>query len=556
MRTDIRRIAFAYLRLSNEEAAEGESSSIKNQRMIIQDYCERNEILLVRVFIDDGWSGGNFDRPAFQEMIALLEQGKANIVITKDLSRLGRDMREASYYAEQYFPEHGIRYLTVADNFDTEQENVMAPFQFAMNEVYLRDGSRKVKEVLKAKREKGLYCACAPYGYVKDPRNKNRVVPDEETAPIIQRIFEAAANGDSSRKIAMDLNNDGIVPPLKYKVLYKGNFSEGGAARASDLWNYTTVKRILKNPVYLGHTLLGKSKKVSVKSKKKLNVPKEQWAVTENTHEPIVTQEVYDLAQFNLGKGTFDFRQYDHVRRSIFSGIAFCAQCGHALCSCGTVYKGEREKYWYLRCNRHRLDITDPCVGARIKYSDILEVVRQDLNSLICLSLEEKETVVREAMRRAGDDNLIRVKQLQLQKAKARLSTIDKVITKLYTDNAEGKIDDSRLERMLSELQRESAGLEKTIDSLSVIDSVNETQESYRAFFELANKYTHIKELDRDTLVTFVRRIEVGPKELPEGTQKATHRNQPFRQSVRIFYKFIGELESPPVREFPAVTDL
>lgn len=556
MRTDIRRIAFAYLRLSNEEAAEGESSSIKNQRMIIQDYCERNEILLVRVFIDDGWSGGNFDRPAFQEMIALLEQGKANIVITKDLSRLGRDMREASYYAEQYFPEHGIRYLTVADNFDTEQENVMAPFQFAMNEVYLRDGSRKVKEVLKAKREKGLYCACAPYGYVKDPRNKNRLVPDEETAPIIRRIFEAAANGDSSRKIAMDLNNDGIVPPLKYKVLYKGNFSEGGAARASDLWNYTTVKRILKNPVYLGHTLLGKSKKVSVKSKKKLNVPKEQWAVTENTHEPIITQEVYDLAQFNLGKGTFDFRQYDHVRRSIFSGIAFCAQCGHALCSCGTVYKGEREKYWYLSCNRHRLDIMDPCVGVRIKYSDILEVVRQDLNSLISLSPEEKEAVAREAMRRAGDDNLIRVKQLQLQKAKARLSTIDKVITKLYTDNAEGKIDDSRLERMLSELQRESAGLEKTIDSLSVIDSVNETQESYRAFFELANKYTHIKELDRDTLVTFVRRIEVGPKELPEGTQKATHRNQPFRQSVRIFYKFIGELESPPVREFPAVTDL
>ena len=556
MRTDIRRIAFAYLRLSNEEAAEGESSSIKNQRMIIQDYCERNEILLVRVFIDDGWSGGNFDRPAFQEMIALLEQGKANIVITKDLSRLGRDMREASYYAEQYFPEHGIRYLTVADNFDTEQENVMAPFQFAMNEVYLRDGSRKVKEVLKAKREKGLYCACAPYGYVKDPRNKNRLVPDEETAPIIRRIFEAAATGDSSRKIAMELNRDGIMPPLKYKVLYKGNFSEDGAARASDLWNYTTVKRILKNPVYLGHTLLGKSRKVSVKSKKKLNVPKEQWAVTEKTHEPIITQDVFDLAQFKLGKGTFDFRQYDHVRRSIFSGIAFCAQCGHALCSCGTVYKGEREKYWYLSCNRHRLDITDSCVGVRIKYSDILEVVRQDLNSLISLSPEEKEAVAREAMRRAGDDNLIKVKQLQLQKAKARLSTIDKVITKLYTDNAEGKIDDSRLERMLSELQRESAGLEKTIDSLSVIDSVNETQESYRAFFELANKYTYIKELDRDTLVTFVRRIEVGPKVLPDGTQKATHRNQPFQQSVRIFYKFIGELEGPPIQEFPAVTDL
>lgn len=226
------------------------------------------------------------------------------------------------------------------------------------------------------------------------------------------------------------------------------------------------------------------------------------------------------------------------------------------MCSCGTVYKGEREKYWYLSCNRHRPDITDPCVGVRIKYSDILEVVRQDLNSLICLSSEEKETVAREAMQRAGDDNLIQAKQLQLQKAKARLSTIDKVITKLYTDNAEGKIDDSRLERMLSELQRESIGLEKTIDCLSVVDPVNETQESYRAFFELTNKYTHIKELDRDTLVTFVRRIEVGPKELPEGMQKATHRNQPFRQSVRIFYKFIGELEGHPMREFPAAIDL
>lgn len=555
MRTDIRRIAFAYLRLSNEEAAEGESSSIKNQRMIIQDYCDRNEILLARVFVDDGWSGGNFDRPAFQEMIALLEQGKANIVITKDLSRLGRDMREASYYAEQYFPERGIRYLTVADNFDTEQENIMAPFQFAMNEVYLRDGSRKVKEVLKAKREKGLYCACAPYGYVKDARNKNRLVPDEATAPVVQRIFEAAARGDSSRKIALDLNEDGVIPPLKYKVLYQGNFSEDGAARASDLWNYTTVKRILKNSVYLGHTLLGKTKKASVKSKKKLQVPKDQWAVTEDTHDPLVTQELFDLAQFNLGRGSFDYRQYDHVRRSIFSGIAFCAKCGHALCSCGTVYKGEREKYWYLSCNRQRQDIAEPCTGVRIKYSDIVEVVRQDLNSLIDLSSEEKEAVVREAMRRAGDDNLIKSRQIQLQKAQTRLTTIDKIITKLYTDNAEGKIDDNRLERMLSELQRESVGLEKTVASLSGVDPVSETQQSYRAFFDLASKYTHIEELDRDTLVTFVKRIEVGPKVLPDGAVKATHRNQPFQQSVRIFYKFIGELDVIPIRDFPAVAE-
>ena len=245
---------------------------------------------MVREFVDDGWSGGNFDRPGFQEMMRHLEQGKANLVITKDLSRLGRDMREASYYAEQFFPEHGIRYIAIADNFDSDRDNLMAPFQFAINEVYLRDGSRKVKDVLKSKREDGQYCACPPYGCRKSQENKHRLAPDEMTAPVVQRIFEQAAAGDSSRKIAIDLNADGVIPPLKYRVLYRDDFSEEGAARASDLWNYTTVKRILKNPVYLGHTLLGKSRKASVKSKKKLAVAPEDWAVTENTHPPLVSQ--------------------------------------------------------------------------------------------------------------------------------------------------------------------------------------------------------------------------------------------------------------------------
>lgn len=340
MRTDKLMLGFAYLRLSNEEAQGGESSSITNQRMIVQNYCKQNGITLVREFVDDGYSGGNFDRPAFQEMMKQLQQGKANTVITKDLSRLGRDMREASYYAEQFFPEHGIHYIAISDNFDTERENIMAPFLFAMNEVYLRDGSRKVKDVLRSKRENGQYCACPPYGYRKDTKDKHRLAPDEMTAPVVLRIFEQAAKGDSSRKIALDLNEDGVIPPLKYRVLYRDEFSEDGAARASDLWNYTTVKRILKNPVYLGHTLLGKSKKVSVKSKKKIPVPKEDWAVTENTHPPLVSTNLYERAQVNLGRGSRDHRTYEQVRKSIFSGIAVCSKCGYSLCSCGTVYKG------------------------------------------------------------------------------------------------------------------------------------------------------------------------------------------------------------------------
>ena len=549
MKTGRFTLGFAYLRLSNEEAQGGESSSITNQRMIVQNYCKQNNITLVREFVDDGYSGGNFNRPGFKEMLKQLEQGKANLVITKDLSRLGRDMREASYYAEQFFPEHGIQYIAIADNFDTEHDNIMAPFLFAMNEVYLRDGSRKVKDVLRNKRESGQYCACPPYGYRKDRENRHRLAPDEMTAPVVERIFRRAAAGDSSRKIALDLNADGVIPPLKYRVLYRDEFSEEGASHASDIWNYTTVKRILKNPVYLGHTLLGRSKKVSVKSKKKVAVPRDSWAVTEDTHPPIVDKALFQRAQENLGRGTRNYRAYDHVRKSIFGGIAVCARCGYSLCSCGTVYKGEREKYWYLSCTHQRQDIPEPCEGVRIRYADLMELVRQDLNSLLALSDQEIEELAQEAARRVGSKENLQARKMKRERAEARVATIDKIVTKLYTDNAAGKLDDDRLSRMVGDLERESAGLKATLEELSAPSPAQQMADRYTQFFELARSYTHLDELDRDTLVTFVDRIEIGPKVYEDGSHRIPARaNQPYRQSVRIFYKFIGEIE-PEIQE-------
>lgn len=551
MKTDCLILAFAYLRLSNEEREAGESSSITNQRMIVENYCQQNGINLVRVFADDGWSGGNFDRPEFKAMIQQLTEGKANMVITKDLSRLGRDMRESSYYAEQFFPEHGIRYIAINDHFDTEQENIMAPFQFAMNEVYLRDGSRKVKDVLKSKRNQGQYCACPPYGYKKNPRNKNQLVPDELTAPIVQRIFQAAANGDSSRKITLDLNTDGIIPPLKYRVIYRDDFTDKGASHASDIWNYTTVKRILKNQVYLGHTILGKSKKVSVKSKKKVSIPKEEWAISKDTHTPLVSQDIFDMAQQNLGRGTKNYQAYDHVRKSIFSGIAVCGLCGHALCSCGTVYKGERLKYWHLSCTHQRQDISSPCDGVRIRYADLVEIVRQDLNQLLSMDETAINALVEETLNRIKAEENYESCQLQKDKAHARLRIIDRMIAKLYTDNAEGNLDDDRLRRLVSEFEAEAKGLSSLLASLNAPSRVNETAEQFRRFFDLARQSTHIDTLDRQTLITFVDRIEIGPKELADGYVKATHRSTPFTQSIRIHYKFIGELNTESVRHFP-----
>lgn len=545
-------LAYAYYRLSQEEAQDGQSSaSIINQKKIVEAYCAQRGIVLLDSFVDDGWSGSNFERPGFQKMMKALQAGKANMVITKDLSRLGRDMREASYYAEQFFPEHQIHYVAIADNFDSELENIMAPFQFAMNEVYLRDGSRKVKDVLRMKRSKGEYCACPPFGYKKDPRNRDRLIPDEETAPIVAQIFQRSAAGDSCIKIAHDLTEAGVITPLKYRVLYRDNFSDTGAARATDCWNYTTVKRIIKNQVYLGNTLLGKTRKASIKSRKKISIPQEDWAITSNTHEPLVDQMTFGKAQANLGKGSRDYRQYDQVRKSIFGGIAVCSRCGYSLCSSGTVYKGEREKYWFLSCNHKSKRFENPCEGVNIKYADLLEVVRQDLNSLIKLSDKEISKLVNQVLEEINDESAKKVREAKIEKAKARLNVINRTIGKLYTDNAEGKLADSRLEVMVADLEKEASGLEKALEVLCAPPPDDDIRSNYKRFFDLAKQYSTVEVLDRDTLLTFVEKIEVGPKILPDGYVRAPRKNATYQQSVKIYYKFIGCLHLEPLQNFP-----
>lgn len=549
-------IAYAYYRLSQEEANEGQSSSILNQEKIVRDYCARNGIALLDSFVDDGWSGGNFERPGFQAMMRALEFGKANMVITKDLSRLGRDMRESSYYAEQFFPEHQIHYIAIADNFDSELENVMAPFQFAMNEVYLRDSSRKVRDVFKMKRSKGEYCACAPFGYKKDPKDKNHLIPDEETAPIVTSIFQRSAAGKSCITIAQELSNEGVVTPLKYRALYRDNFTDAGAARATDYWNYTTVKRIIKNEVYLGKTVLGKTRKVSLKSKKKISVPKEDWVVTEGTHIPLVDQMTFDKAQFNLGKGSRDYRQYDHVRKSILGGIAICSLCGYSLCSSGTVYKGEREKYWFLSCNHKSKRFENPCQGVNIKYSDLLELVRQDLNSLINLTDAEIDALVNGVLEEMNDASAEKERESKIEKSQARLKVISRAIEKLYFDNAGGKLSDSRLETMVAKLEKEATTLEASLEDLTAPSPAAEVRSNYEKFFQLAKQYSNIEVLDRDILLTFIDRIVVGPKILPDGYIKAPRKHASYQQSVTIYYKFIGSLsDHAPVPTFPVRAD-
>lgn len=537
-------IAYIYLRLSNEDQRQGESGSITNQRKILEDYCERNDIVIAQEFADDDWSGGNFNRPGFQSMIrALKSDRRVNMVITKDLSRLGRDMSESSYYAERYFPEHGIRYVAVYDNFDSEQENLLAPFQFAINDVYLRDSSKKVKTALHTMMDRGEYCFRAPYGYEKDPHDNHKLLPNPETAPVVKRIFRMAAQGFSTWAIAEALTRDGIFPPLKYRVLEIEGMDSGNAEAMSDEWNNTTVKRILKNPVYLGHTMLGKSKKVSPKSEVKRFVPQDEWRVTLNTHEPLVSREEYDRAARFLGKRREAYEKHEHIRKSIFGGIAYCACCGAAMCSSGTVHKGEREKYWYLTCQNIPKRSKKPCPnGARIKYDVLQRAVCGELNELIRLSDAEKREITQEAMRIAGDSGSQRTREKRASEIEQRLKAIDGLLMKIYEDRYSGRLQEETAHRMLEKYQAESAALNEEYAGLQRDQRiVNDTKAAYDEFFALTERFSHIEELTPEILATFIDRIEIEPKVYPLGVKVYARSKIPYEQTIHIYYKFIGE---------------
>ena len=534
---------FAYYRLSKEDSKNmGESESISNQRNIVESYCKNNNFYVAEEFVDDGYSGSNFDRPAFQRMIDALKKGKVSIVITKDLSRLGRDMKDSCGYVAETFPEMGVRYLSVTDSIDSEKPNSMLPFFFAFNDSYLRECSHKVREVLKNKRENGAYCACSPYGYKKQANNKNKLEPDEETAPVVRRIFDEALAGCSARAIALHLTEDCISPPLKYRVENGGNFGEEGASRASSVWNYTTVKRILKNRVYLGHTVLGKSKKVSHKSSVKRKVPSDEWVVTLNTHEALVTEEEFQIVQDNMLKNTRIYQEQSQVRNNIFSGLVFCQECGHALCSGGTVYKGEREKYWYLSCSHIRKDIANPCPnGARIYYPDLVKLVKRDLNRFVSISDSEIQEIVQDTLAADGTAKAEKKRQKREREIKSKLDSITKSISKVYLDNASGLLSDDQKYNLIRNFNEQIEKLTVELEQISTPIPEASMEEKYKRFYEIVRKYNHIDELNRDIVVDFIERIEVGPKIYPDGIVKATHKNTMFKQVVTIYYKFIGD---------------
>ena len=290
-----------YIRLSKEDEEKekySESESVQNQRTLLMQYIKENKFNFVAEYVDDGVSGTSFDRPAFNKMIDDIEQGKINMVITKDLSRLGRNYVQSGYYTETYFPEHNVRYIAILDNIDTALDsanNDIAPFKSILNEMYAKDTSKKINSVLQSKRNNGEYLGTAPYGYKKDPENKYHLIIDEEAANVVKLIYEKYLAGFGTMQIADYLSKKKIPIPSDYNKRKRGTKS-----LTYGLWQQSTVRFILSNEIYTGTVIQGKRKKVSFKSKKFINLPEEDWVKVENMHEAIISKEDFERAKKKL----------------------------------------------------------------------------------------------------------------------------------------------------------------------------------------------------------------------------------------------------------------
>lgn len=523
-------IAGLYMRLSRDDG-NSESSSITTQRKILQAYAKENGFIVYEEYIDDGFSGTNFDRPGFKKMIQDIEDKKINLVITKDLSRLGRDYITAGQYTEIYFPSKGVRYIAINDGYDSNSPyNDIAPFKNVINEMYARDISKKIRSSFLARMKDGYYIGnFAPYGYKKDSKNKNRLVIDEETAPIVKEIFDMALVGKRPTDIATHLNNKGIITPIMYRCK-KYNLSLESYPKYTNMrWTSATISKILRSVAYIGHTAQRKTTKISFKSKVTVANPKTDWIIVEDTHEPIIDKTTFEIVQRFSKSRTC---QKNKGFKNIFSGIAFCADCGKSMSSVGTRKKDSPAN---LACGSYKLYGQSVCSNHFIDYNTLYDIVLKTIQKQLTLSREDIEKIALSARKDLESSKNSDKLKSEVEKLKKRSSEIDKMIEKIYEDNFNSIISSETFEKLVTKYENEKKTVNERIKVINEQTS-KKSESSYIDFYNLVKEYTDIKELDQELLFRLIDRIEVGQGYyVKEGKDKIKH------QTISIYFRFINE---------------
>ena len=494
--------AALYIRLSKEDESEGPSQSVQNQESLLREFVQQHRLSVYDTYVDDGWSGTNFDRPDFQRMIGDIEARKVNMVITKDLSRLGRDYIMTGHYMERYFPEHRVRYISLLDGIDTGVDstaNDITPFRAIMNDMYAKDISKKIKSVKRDKQRKGQFIGGKPaYGYKMHPTEKNKIVIDEEVAPVVRRIFALALSGMSCRNIATRLNQEGIPTPATY-----ANLPVARPGPYTGLWSSERISEMLQNETYIGNMVQGRSVKISYKSKKCLRQAPANWVVVEGTHEPLVDGETFRKVQLLVGSRKHTrSRTYDFLLK----GLIFCHECGYPLAVLNRKNaRGEDVLYFVCRTYQ-RFTKAGVCTCHSIKEKTVTDAVVAKVREVCqaCLKPDELLSMAREAVENAGKGSGLK---MELQDLQSRIDSLTAKLDRMYTDRLNGLLPEADFQRIFSRIKGEREQLEEKRKALafqqkSPVPSEDRARELVQRFIETAGE-------SRELLVSLIERVEL-----------------------------------------------
>ena len=521
--------AALYVRLSRDDDSEGDSNSIAHQIEILKKYAKEHNITQYKIYKDDGYSGTNFNRPGFQEMISDIESGLVNMVIVKDMSRFGRNYLEVGMYTEIRFPEFDVRFIAVNDGVDSEREdNDFTPFRNIINEWYAKDTSKKIRAVFKAKGMSGKRLSTqAPYGYLRDKDGNLSV--DPETAPVIRLIFQLAAEGNGPGKIARHLREMEIITPGTLEFERTGRTKNYDPIRPCH-WYSSTIEKILRNKDYLGHTVNFKTTRKSYKSKKKIQNPEEKQVVFENTHEALISQEIWEIVQKNRENRRRPTRMGD---MGMFSGLLYCADCGHTL-NLNRTKSLAREKDSYT-CGAYKQQ-KSKCTAHFIRAVVLEQLVLENLREVIAFAREDTDGFIRQAMsnRMAAQMQEQAQARRMLEQQERRIAEIDNIIKRLYEDNISGKLTDERFSKMSADYEQEQSRLQLSARELrQTVEACEQQSVNMDSFIKLVKKYTVPDKLFPELLHAFVEKIVVHAPDKSSG-----HRTQ----QIDIHYNFIGEI--------------
>ena len=523
-----------YCRLSQDDGIEGDSNSIQNQKAILQKFAEDHHFPSPCFYVDDGFSGGTFQRPAFQQMISDMENGEIGIIVTKDLSRLGRNQLHTGLYIEERFPMFGVRYIAINDNVDTDssESNDLMPFKNLFNEWFIRDTSRKIRAVLKAKAERGERLGTrTPYGYRKDPDTKKLIV-DEEAAAIVRRIFAMCAGGSGPSQIARILKKEQILTPTMYAYTKYGMTHTGLDTQRPYHWSGDTVADMLENEIYLGNTVNMKYSTKSYKDKRRVEHSREECLVFKDTHPALITQEVWDIVQ-RVRKNRR--RPTKMEEQNKYSGLVFCADCGSNM----VLHRARTmsASYNHFTCRTYKKD-GESCTGHYISECVLDEVVLEDLRRVTAMARERPEEFAAYigSKQSAEIQREIRRQEKELAAMRKQKAELDAIFKKLYEDSVLSRITTEQFQMLSSSYTEEQNQIAAGIPQKEAdIQRLRETVSGTDGFLDKAKRYMDITELTPELLRLFIEKIVVHEKEVKWSKHAP--------QTVEIYYNGIGFID-------------